>query len=480
MAYAQRAAATPRPLSWRPLLACLAAAALLAPSPVSAQGRRARLSDDLAYRISAGGEDAACVILPGTQAHIDTLAARHGLRVRKRLAAGALVDVPAASLSSLAADTAVASLSSNYRLGAHMAVTAEAIGADQLWQDGWAPGQAGLTGAGIGVAVIDSGVSEVPELRGRILVSVDFTSASNKGGQAVRADADCVTSSGGVISRPGDQNGHGTHVAGIIAASSRTGTTRGIAPGAHIISLKVLDANGGGYAGDVVEAIDWAIANRERYQIRVLNISLGGPVLQKAADDPVNQAVERAYRSGLVVFASAGNRGKDAEGHEVFGDITVPGNSPFAITVGALNTMGTAFRSDDVVTTYSSRGPTRFDHLIKPDFVVPGNKIVGLLAPGATLAQEHPELVVDTVEGKRLVLSGTSMAVAVGAGAAALLLQHSPVSDPFETRLALQYGATNMSGWGLVHQGVGSLNALGSLLALNGLFADSVIAGRSE
>ncbi|HZI80145.1 MAG TPA: hypothetical protein VFD69_11570, partial [Vicinamibacterales bacterium] len=80
-------------MSWRPLLACLAAAALLAPSPVSAQGRRARLSDDLAYKISAGGEDAACVILPGTQAHIDTLAARHGLRVRKRLAAGALVDV---------------------------------------------------------------------------------------------------------------------------------------------------------------------------------------------------------------------------------------------------------------------------------------------------------------------------------------------------------------------------------------------------
>ena len=139
-------------------------------------------------------------------------------------------------------------------------------------------------------------------------------------------------------------------------------------------------------------------------------MSLGGPVLQAAADDPVNQAVERAYRAGLVVVASAGNGGKDAEGNEVLGGITVPGNSPFAITVGALNTKGTAFRSDDVVATYSSRGPTRFDHLIKPDLVAPGNKIVGLLAPGSTLAREHPELVIDTVEGKRLELSGTSMA----------------------------------------------------------------------
>ena len=116
----------------------------------------------------------------------------------------------------------------------------------------------------------------------------------------------------------------------------------------------------------------------------------------------MNQAVERAYRAGLVVVASAGNLGKDADGNEVLGGITVPGNSPFAITVGALNTKGTAFRSDDVVATYSSRGPTRFDHLIKPDLVAPGNKIVGLLAPGSTLAREHPELVIDTVEGKRL------------------------------------------------------------------------------
>ena len=189
MAFEQRATASPIELRLPFLFAFMTAAVLLAPSSVSAQGRQARLSEDLAHQIRTGAADTTCVILPGSQTQIDTLAARYGLRVRKRLAAGALVDVPAASLSTLAADAGVASLSGNYRLGAHMAVTTEAIGADQLWQDGWAPGARGLTGAGVGVAVIDSGVAEVPELRGRIVVSVDFTSTSKKTGQVLRSSA---------------------------------------------------------------------------------------------------------------------------------------------------------------------------------------------------------------------------------------------------------------------------------------------------
>ena len=333
------------------------------------------------------------------------MATRHGLRISRRLRTGAVMHVPAGKLAALAADADASSLSSNYRVGGHMAVTNATIGADQVWVDGWAEGVKGVTGEGVGVAVIDSGVADLPELRGRIVVSMDFTATSKRFGQRFWRTAneagDCSNSSsgsGGVRSRAKDDNGHGTHVAGIIAAAgaNRRDDTRGVAPGVHIISLKVLDADGGGFAGDVVEAIDWAIANRYRYRIKVLNISLGGPVLQPYADDPVNQAVERAYRADLVVIASAGNRGKDAKGQEILGGTTVPGNSPFAITVGALNTKQTAFRSDDELTTYSSRGVTRFDQLINPDFVAPGNRIPGLLAPGSTLAREHPELVIDT------------------------------------------------------------------------------------
>ena len=125
----------------------------------------------------------------------------------------------------------------------------------------------------------------------------------------------------------------------------------------------------------MVKAIDYAVANKERYKIRVINLSLGGPVLQPYAYDPVNQAVERAYRAGIVVVASAGNGGRRTPtAARCSCDMTVPGNSPFAITVGAINTKGTARRSDDVPTTYSCGGVTRFDHLVKPDLVGAGQQ----------------------------------------------------------------------------------------------------------
>ena len=370
---------------------------------VSAQGRRARVSEDLAEQIQAGSVEGTCVIVPGTNAQVDAVAARHGLRIHKRLKSGAVLDVPAGSLGALAANAGAPWLSSNYHVGAHMSVTSMAIGADQVWVDGWAEGASGVTGDGIGVAVIDSGVADVPELRGRIVVSVDFTAASTKTGQGVSGGCFSSGSGSGVGGQAGDDNGHGTHVAGIIAAGgvNTYDDTRGVAQGAHIISLKVLDENGDGFAGDVIEAVDWAIANRERYRIRVINLSLGGAVVQPCADDPVCQAVERAYHADMIVVASGGNGGKDANGHEVLGGITSPGNSPYAITVGALNTKGTAWRSDDEVTTYSSCGVTRFDHLFKPDLVAPGNKIRGVAVLGSTLVNEHPELVIDTTEGKR-------------------------------------------------------------------------------
>ncbi len=203
-----------------------------------------------------------------------------------------------------------------------------------------------------------------------------------------------------------------------------------MAPGAHLVNLKVLDENGEGTAGDVIEAIDWAVDHRRRYRIRVINLSLGGTPMQSWRDDPLCQAVQRAHDAGVVVVASAGNLGKTADGTPVMGGVTVPGTCPHAITVGALNTKGTAFRSDDEVATYSSRGPTRCDRLIKPDLVAPGNRIRGLLAPGSTLAQEHPELVIGSGRAAQLQLSGTSMAAAVVSGAVALLLEASPRLTP--------------------------------------------------
>ena len=134
----------------------------------------------------------------------------------------------------------------------------------------------------------------------------------------------------------------------------------GIAPGVQLVNVRVLGADGVGRTSDVIAGIQWAIANRAQYNIRVINLSLGHPVMEPAATDPLCEAVADAVQAGIVVVAAAGNDGVAANGQHVLGGINSPGNSPRAITVGSLNTWGTAKRTDDTVTTYSSRGPTRY------------------------------------------------------------------------------------------------------------------------
>jgi len=399
------------------------AAALVVPlamaSPAAAQPH-ARLSQDLAQRLRDGDGSSTRVIMTGSRPGIEAVAARYGLRVRKWLQNGAALEVPAGFLGRVADDSDVDQLSGDLPVQAHMAITNVAIGADQVHQDGWAQGMKALTGKGVGVALVDSGIATMPQLRGRIAARLDFTDAHGAGD---------------------DDNGHGTHLAGIIAGGSLNGhqETIGVAPEATLVSLKVLDADGRGYASDVIEAIDWAVTNRDRFNIQVINLSLGAPVLQSWKDDPLDQAVERAYRAGIVVVAAAGNLGKDADGRPLKGGITAPGNSPYAITVGTVNTKGTPWRSDDEVAGYSSRGPTAIDGLIKPDLVAPGNRIESLLAPNSKIAREYPELVTGDGANARLQLSGTSMSAAVVAGAAAVMRQRGfnfqhPTNPPAHER----------------------------------------------
>ncbi len=260
-----------------------------------------------------------------------------------------------------------------------------------------------------------------------------------------------------------DVYGHGTHIGAIIAGSSpypqdSTFQTpfRGVAPGAHLISLRVIGADGTGKASDVVDAIEWAIANRRRFNIRVINLSLGGPAEQSYKDDPMCEAVERAVHAGIVVVAAAGNRGKDAEGRSVHGLIESPGIDPYVITVGALNTKSTARRSDDELTTYSSKGPTLVDGLIKPDLVAPGNKIVSAEARGATIVADHPALHASgSGADAYATLSGTSMSAGVVSGVVALVLEANKGLTPAQVKMTLQSSATFMPEVGLVGRGRG-------------------------
>jgi serine protease AprX len=420
--------------------ACLTAIAcvLLAAAPAAA-GHKARLSADLADHIRAGSP-AIDVIVHGTRQEVQALAARYNLRVRKLLRSGAVLRGTAGEIDALQQDDSVDHLSNDIRYVSSADVVAQSIGADQVWAG--TPRVPGLAGRGIGVVVIDSGVDpKHAALQGRIAASFDFT-----GGDGV------------------DRFGHGTHVAATIAgAPGRTVETRdyrGIATLARIVSLRVLGDDGSGLASDVIEAIDWAIENREQYDIRVINLSLGAPVLQPYRDDPVCEAVERAVKAGIVVVAAAGNFGWQG-GRQVFGGITSPGNSPAALTVGAVDPHGTPQRSDDTVARYSSRGPTRYDLVLKPDLVAPGSGVVSAEAAGAVLASAHPERhVAGTGADAYLRLSGTSMAAAVASGVVALIFEQRRNLTTGETKAVLQLTSSLVTGEGLVATGAGSLNVV--------------------
>ena len=214
-----------------------------------------------------------------------------------------------------------------------------------------------LAGKGVGIAVIDSGLQPSKEFSGVLQYFYDFTT-----GQTT----------------PYDDYGHGTHVTGLISSSGvlSNGTYQGIAPKARIISLKVLDANGTGQTSTVIQAIEFAVTNKSRLGIDIINLSLGHPSLEPPERDPLVRAVEGAVRAGIVVVVSAGNSGKDdATGLPAYGTINSPGTAPSAITIGAVDTKNTTTRADDTIPSFSSHGPT-IDGRMKPDLVAPGHKLV--------------------------------------------------------------------------------------------------------
>jgi serine protease AprX len=315
--------------------------------------------------------------------------------------------MPASALAALAADPDVAYIAPDRPVSGALDKAVAAVGGDIARNLGY-------DGTGIGVAIIDSGV-DGPDVNGRIVYSQSWIPSDAK-----------------------DHYGHGTHVAGIIAGSGglSKGLYRGLAPQVKIVNLRVLDDKSAGKDSDVIAAIQRAIALQKTYNIRVINLSLGRPVYESYQLDPLCQAVEQAWKAGIVVVVAAGNEGRNNSVNTTgYGTITAPGNDPFAITVGAMKTMGTPNRADDQIASYSSKGPTLYDHVVKPDLLAPGNRIISVkLNMNSLMESQYPQ---NEVTDDYFILSGTSMAAPMVSGAAALLLQKSPGLTPDQVKARL-------------------------------------------
>jgi serine protease AprX len=373
---------------------------------------------------------------------------------------GQVADVDMGLVHELAANPQIASIRLDHPVFPTLDRTGAAIAATVARRS------YGLTGQGIGIAVIDSGITswhddlyldrpESPEARRRVVHFRDFTVDENP--RVWTSDL------------PTDAYGHGTHVAGVIAGNGfdSNGKRTGVAPQAHLVGLKVLDADGHGHISDVIAAIDYAIAVKDVYNIRVMNISVASGVFESYNTDPLAQAARRAVQAGIVVVAAAGNLGENEDGEIQWGGITCPGNAPWVITVGAASHEGTRARGNDVVASFSSRGPTWIDFAAKPDLVAPGVGTESLADPHSTLYSTYADYLLDstreTAYKPYMSMTGTSMAAPVVAGTIALMLEANPALTPNAVKAILQFTAEVRDDEASLSQGAGLLNTLGAV-----------------
>ena len=357
--------------------------------------------------------------------------------------------MPVGQLRALAARTDVAGIS----VDAPIHAQADNVGtlADNMLLPTLGLVASATAGKDVGVAVLDSGIVNHEQLP--VAAFYDFL----KGGAKVKQF---------------DDYGHGTHVAGMIRSKDDKSDARyrSVAGGARLIGFKVLGADGAGTTSAVIAALDFAIANKSKLKIDVINLSLGHPIYEPAASDPLVRAVEQAVASGIVVVVAAGNMGLNPETGQVgYAGIMSPANAPSAITVGAVDTKNTITRADDVVAPFSSRGPTWYDAYAKPDVVAPGRRIVSFMAKNSSLYNAYPSWYVNAATRTYMSLSGTSMAAAITTGVVADLIAESRAANggrtptPNAIKAILQFTAIPVADADTLSQGAGAINPAGAL-----------------
>jgi serine protease AprX len=381
-------------------------------SPVSAVAA----TPDEPVVVLAGSEAAAAAAVASVGGTVD-----HGLA----LVGGVAARIPAGSLDHdndvvVVPDAAMHVTSSGF--GGSAAAVA-ALNPGTHWDT--------TAGEGVGVALVDTGVADVPALAGHVVHGADFSDEGD-----------------GV-----DRYGHGTFMAGLVSS---------VAPGATIVSVKVAGRDGSTTLSQVLDGIGWVVEHADEHELRVLNLSFGVDMPMSWRADPLSAAVEAAWASGITVVASSGNDGR--------GTVTAPGRDPWVLTVGATDGHGTASTSDDTVPSFSGSGrvPPR---LAKPEVVAPGVDVVSLRAPGSYLDETYPAARIgdDGFRG-----SGTSMATALTSGAAAVVTWAHPDATPDDVKGALVDSAARLAN--------GSAHAvdLGAALDIDAADWDQTLPGVGE
>lgn len=437
-------------------LALLTAGALLLPHAGPAAASPARggphIDDDLAQQVSAAAPSTPLHVLveASGRAGLDgpdgaaqrandaeTAVGRTGGRVNGHvnLLGAVAADLTPAQIQQLTADGSIAHVSIDRPVHATSLDDADDDAATPVTYPktvgATAAARRGVTGRGVGVAILDTGIADDPALHGQVARRVDLVDPQNP--------------------TNADPGGHGTHLAGIIAA--RSANLTGVAPDASLISVRVLDEQGGGRVSTVIKGLEWTVLHRKELGIRVVVMALSAPTAGSYLDDPLAAAAEMAWQSGLVVVAAAGNTGPNA------GSVGTPGIDPLVLTVGSTDEQGTPAVGDDTLAWFSSRGPTT-DGTAKPDVLAPGRKIVSLRVPGSTLDVQMPS---HREPNGLFRVTGTSPSTAVAAGVAALVLQQRPDLGPDALKSVLVGSAHPLAGVDRAAQGAGSVDAAAAL-----------------
>jgi len=286
----------------------------------------------------------------------------------------------------------------------------------------------GYTGKNVTIAFLDTGIYPHP----------DFTKPKNR----IIAFYDIVNGK----KQPYDDNGHGTHVAGDAAGNgySSDGKYKGVAPEANIAAVKVLDANGRGISSDIIAGMQWVLDNKEKYNIKVVSLSIGEKASLPSFLDPLVRGVDKLWKNGIVVTVAAGNSGPD------YNTITSPGTSKNVITVGAVDDKRSNDISEDTIATFSGRGSM---YIKKPDVVAPGVKIISTASGNVPFGADQI-----MINKAYRAATGTSMATPMVAGAAALLFEKNPNLTNNQVKNILKSSTIKIKDAGLWTQGSGMIN----------------------